>query len=323
MMLHQRQLTQPEVKMKKITGCLVSLLVLAQSGLFTLYAQSSDDAYRTEMFVVNTTPSVEIRTSGGFIEVQGSTGEEVLVEMFVSLRGRYLQPSDTDLSNVEIIIEQDGERIRAEARSTGSSSRWFGLGSSESVSFRVTVPEGAIVDGRTSGGSVSAKGLTNAVYLTTSGGSVTASDLTGTAELRTSGGTLQLDRIDGTLKASTSGGSIRANDIKGAADLSTSGGTIRLENIDAKMNARTSGGSIRANLASAVHDLELRTSGGNIVITLPETEHFDLDLRGQRVHTTLRNFSGEVTRNRVSGKMGNGGPFISARTSGGSVTISH
>lgn len=309
--------------MKAIKWIFATPLFLVLFGTAIACAQSASDAYRTETFTVSSSPSVEVKTSGGFVEVIGSDSEQVIVEMFVSRRNRYLKESDTDLSNFEIVIEQSGDAVRVEARRRGTLTGRLRGSVNEAISFRVTVPREAVVEGSTSGGRVSATGLLNQVSLTTSGGSVNASDISGSADFKTSGGSIALEKISGSLRAQTSGGSIRASNIEGVAEVTTSGGSITLEKISAKMSARTSGGSIRANLAEFVQDVELRTSGGNVTITIPELENYSLDIRGQRVNTTLQNFSGEMSRDRIRGNIGEGGPLLSARTSGGRVSISH
>ncbi len=114
-----------------------------------------------------------------------------------------------------------------------------------------------------------------------------------------------------------------ANNVDGVADLRTSGGSIQLENISAKMSARTSGGSIRADFLTLVDDIDLQTSGGSISIDIQDASDFNLDLRGNRVNTQLRNFTGEFERDHIEGRIGNGGPMITARTSGGAVNLDY
>ena len=288
------------------------------------FAQTDRDIYRTEVFSTSDSPVVDIRTSGGYINVTGSTTGEVEVKMIVKRGRSFLTPADDDLSDFDITIAREGDRIVAEA--TTDRSGWsglFGSGRNISISFDLSVPEGASVEGRTSGGSITVTDIHNQVNMRTSGGSVKAENITGNSDLRTSGGSITLDGIAGTMSARTSGGSIRVSDLQGEADLRTSGGSIRLENIAAKLSARTSGGSIRAHLLRFDEDLELRTSGGSIRINMPYTENYNLELRGGRVDTELHNFTGQSERNRISGKVGDGGPMLSARTSGSSVQINY
>jgi hypothetical protein len=299
----------------KIVALVFFLLALAGLAL----AQSSDRAYRVDTFSTSGSPQVHVSTSGGSINVIGHAENEVIIEMFVRRGSSYLSTRDTDLSDFDITIRKDGDNVVAEARRKRSGI--FSGPRNISISFRVHAPQYAIVDGQTSGGSVSAENLFNGIKLATSGGSVRVSEAEGEIDLSTSGGSIAVDKVSGIIMARTSGGSITANDVYGEAEFRTSGGSIRLENISARISARTSGGSIRGSFNTFMDDIELQTSGGSIRVNLPDSDHFDLELRGNRVDMQLRNFSGEVQRNSIRGKIGEGGPLLTARTSGGTVTV--
>jgi hypothetical protein len=301
---------------------LLSVSVVMLFSVASLFAQSSADAYRTEVFRSGESPEVEIRTSGGAIEVVGHDENIVRVEMFVKRGSRYLSPSDTDLSEFEIDISQDGNRVIASAKSDGSSMwNWLGSGRKPSVSFRVMLPERATVDGRTSGGSVTASNIMNGAELRTSGGSIRVERAAGRINLATSGGSIRFTDATGTLNARTSGGAIRAENASGRMELSTSGGSIRVINSAGSLSARTSGGSIRAQLTELREMLDVRTSGGNISLEIPGPAAYDLDLRGNRVNIDLVEFTGNTSRDRITGSMKGGGTALNARTSGGSVTV--
>lgn len=310
--------------MEKLKKTLICVFTAILAFISSLSAQDINDAYRTENFSVNDEPSVEIETSGGAIQVEGHSEDEVRVYMIVRQGGRTLSPSNTDLDDYDIEISQDGNRVLASAKKKNSGiGGWFSSGSNISISFVVHAPESAFVDARTSGGSVSAVNFSNDLSLRTSGGSVTAESIRANSDLRTSGGSMNLRDVHGTINARTSGGSISVDELTGPADLRTSGGSIHLENTRGAISARTSGGSIRAHLTEFTDDLDLRTSGGSITIDMPNTENFALDLSGNRVNVDLRNFTGSSERDRVSGTIGNGGPKITARTSAGTVRLNY
>lgn len=306
------------IKMIKFGLALLTSIILTMG---TLCAQSSGDAYRVDSFSTGLSPDVELRTSGGSISVIGHNEDEVRIEMYVRRGGSYLSPDDTDLSDFEILIEQAGNKITAFANRESSGISFLWGGRNESISFRAYVPHNSVVDGRTSGGSVSAENIYNGLNLATSGGSVKVQNVHGKIDLSTSGGSIDIEDASGEINARTSGGSVNVNGLEGIADLRTSGGSMRLNDISANLNARTSGGSIRADLVAFYDDVTLRTSGGSIRISMPDVDHYNLDLRGNRVNTNLRNFSGEMERNRINGRVGDGGPLLSARTSAGTVTI--
>jgi len=299
-----------------------AFLVLTALGIVSgVAAQSGADAYRVDEFETSGSPEVNVRTSGGFVEIIGTEENQVVSEMFVRKGRRYLSASDTDLSDFDITIERNGDEVSVIAEQKGSG--FFSMTRRPSVSFRVYVPFNAIASGRTSGGYVAASDLTNGIDLRTSGGSVTATNITGEIALRTSGGRIEIINLSGIIDARTSGGSIDANQLYGEAELRTSGGSIDLNNMAAKFSARTSGGNIRASLNTFDEDVDLRTSGGNINVKIPEMKNFDLELRGQRVSIELRNFTGEAEKDNIRGYVGSGGPLLNARTSGGSVSVDY
>ena len=310
--------------MESILKYFFCLFVSMLTFFGSLNAQNVDDAYRTEIFRTSDSPSIEIETSGGSILAEGNSNDEVRVYMIVRRGNRTLSPSDFDLDDYNIDISQDGNTITARAdRKNSGIGGWFSSNNNVSISFVVHAPTGSYVDGNTSGGSVTARNFNNNVNLRTSGGSVTAEFIRGSADLRTSGGSINLKDIQGTVNGRTSGGSIRVDGLTGPADLRTSGGSIRLENVSGGITARTSGGSIRAQLTEFNDDMDLRTSGGSITVDIPNIDNFEMDLSGNRVNVELRNFTGSTERNRVEGVIGNGGPKLAARTSGGNVTVNY
>ena len=266
-----------------------------------------------------------LRPSGGGIRVNGHSGDEVLVEMYVKVNGGWsLFGSDDDdvedaLENYSIDIRQDGSTIRATAQREGSS--W---GSNKaSISFTVKVPQEMSCDLSTSGGSISVTQIEGEHDIHTSGGSLNFEQISGTTRAHTSGGSIKVSEYTGKLDANTSGGSIRVDRTDGEAILKTSGGSIHLEDIHGSLEARTSGGSIRAEVEELGSFLTLKTSGGSITATIPNGEGMDLDLSGNRVNTKLVNFTGESGKNSINGSINGGGVPVSMHTSGGSVNLDY
>ncbi|TVR17173.1 MAG: hypothetical protein EA391_05620 [Balneolaceae bacterium] len=306
---------------QKIIRAFTALLLLLLSIFGFAEAQSRDDAYSIDQFNTSSGPEVLIKTSGGFVNVVGHDEDYVEVLMFVRRGNRYLPADAADLSNFDINIFQDGDTVTAEAE-VKRPSILRGV-NRMSISFKVYAPYMSAVNGRTSGGSVSAEHIYNSLQLRTSGGGISVNNLEGDIALQTSGGSITLEEISGNIDARTSGGNIRANGLEGVASLRTSGGSVRLQDISAKLSARTSGGSIQGTFTTFYDDIELKTSGGNINIEIPQIIDYNLQLRANRVNAQLTNFTGEAERNYIRGQIGEGGPLLSARTSGGNVTLSY
>lgn len=294
---------------------LILLLILPASASAT-----QDDPYRVEEFSISTPGELEVRTSGGHITVEASESNRIRVEMYVRRHGRELTPSDTDLDDFDIEIDQSGNKVRAIAKRHGNGWNWGR--NNISISFVVYTPREMTTELRTSGGHIVTTGLDGSQHLSTSGGHLKMTNMKGTVDARTSGGHIEIRDFAGNMNARTSGGHIEVEHAEGTIDLRTSGGHISLNEIAGSVEATTSGGSIDARLTSIEGFANLRTSGGHVSVTVPEGIGLDLDLKGSSVRTELKNFSGEIERDEVEGTINGGGPKLTARTSGGSVRIS-
>lgn len=295
------------------------ILMTTQIG----FAQSEEDAYRTEEFNVSGAVSLEVQTSGGSIQVYGSNENEVVVEMYVRRNGRYIEPGAAVLEDYSIDISQDGNKIKAIAdRRSGKGWNWNSR-DNYSVSFIVYAPRETRTRLKTSGGSLTAKNLEGSQELRTSGGSITTEGTEGEMVLKTSGGSISITDARGNVDANTSGGTIRVEALFGNLDAHTSGGSITLRGIEGNVDARTSGGSIRAEITAPADNIDLKTSGGSITITVPRERGYEIDLDGNRVYAELVNFSGEAERDEIRGTFNGGGTKIKAKTSGGSVRLEY
>ena len=322
-------MTARQSYLTKITFSLIFLLagilflVGSASAVPRDDAQNQDEPYRVENFDISTPGKLDVRTSGGHITVEGSSRSGVRVEMYVKKNGRNLLPEDIDLDKWEIDISQSGSSVIAEAKRRGNSG-WniFGKNNNVSISFTVYTPRDMSTDLNTSGGHIKSRGLSGNQQISTSGGHLELANLKGTIEARTSGGHIDIADIEGDIDARTSGGHIDVQNSEGALRVRTSGGHIDLANVNGTIEAATSGGGISADIVSVGEFVDLRTSGGNVEISVPSNLGLNLNLRGSYVSTNLQNFSGEVERNKVSGQLNGGGAKVSARTSGGTVSLS-
>ena len=312
-------------KVSVISGIAAVAIIglMIKTNLANARQTQSHKPYEVKEFSIHTPGKLNVQTSGGYITVKGSTGNKVRVEMYVTKNGKALMPSDTKLNHFNINIGQDGNKISAIAKRKAGSGWKFWNRNNISISFVVYTPRKMDADLHTSGGSIEATNLSGNQQIATSGGYLKLDSLKGTVKAETSGGSIHIRKVSGKLNAQTSGGSISAQNSKGELKVHTSGGSINLKDIAGSVDASTSGGSVIATLNDIRHATRLRTSGGNIEVTVPQNAGLKLDLHGNAVHTQLKNFSGTVKRNNVDGTINGGGPLLSARTSGGSVHISY
>jgi DUF4097 and DUF4098 domain-containing protein YvlB len=162
----------------------------------------------------------------------------------------------------------------------------------EGVRFVIKAPRTAVLD-----------------RVASSNGAIRVADAAGPARLKTSNGAITVHGLRGSLDAQTSNGRI-------TAELDTATGPVRVE---------TSNGPVELRLPSKFDDdVRVHTSNGGITVRAPADLNArvsartsngkitsDLDLRAQ----------GEISRHRLDGVIGAGGPLLDLNTSNGGIHI--
>lgn len=328
----------------------VQLLMLAMVVTLSVWAQD-DEPYMVKSF--NGVKRVKAQTAGGNISVTGQEGNTAKVEVLIRSNNSNRQLSNEEirsrLEEYELRVETQGDVLVLLAKNKRNAWNKDGL----SISFRITSPKevstnlvtsgGNInlrnlngeqdfttsggnlvvadlrgdISGKTSGGNIKAERVFDKVDLTTSGGNVSAIASKGKLTLSTSGGNLQLEDLEGTINATTSGGTVNGDRLSGQIDASTSGGNVVLQHVSGSLKAGTSGGNVKVYMDKVDQYVKLSNSGGGIDINLPDGKGYTLDLRGDKINTSiLRNFSGSTSEGKMNGTMNGGGAQITAGNSG-------
>ena len=205
---------------------------------------------------------MDISTSGGDINLKSLTGKMIA------------HTSGGDM-------EGDNLSGRVSARTSGGSLQFSDVKGELNATTSGGDIEAENIQGstslKTSGGDINLYDLVGReIFARTSGGEITARELIAetTIDLHTGGGDLDLQDITGDLEASTSGGNINIMDVRGETKVWTSGGEINAEVVHGAFDGRTSGGDISLSKIwdrqYEDHEIDVKTSGGDIVLTLPE-----------------------------------------------------
>ncbi|MBV8841732.1 MAG: DUF4097 family beta strand repeat protein [Bryobacterales bacterium] len=141
--------------------------------------------------------------------------------------------------------------------------------------------------------------------IVSSNGRIQIDGVEGTARLRTSNGAIRALGAKGALEAETSNGAVEATDISGPATVHTSNGRIELTfDTVAEVRAGTSNGAITLRLpAGAGAAVRARTSNGAIQSDFDVTAH------------------GVISKHRLEGTLGAGGPLLDLSTSNGPIRV--
>jgi hypothetical protein len=286
------------------------------------------------------------------VSVTGTNADQVVVHIEINA-------SQDTLDSLKLAAESNFDGVNVTIKNTARGLKRLWGGGQMQGKVTVQVPRRYSVDlktsggnlvvtqiegdafGKTSGGNIRLGNLKGAVRMRTSGGNVTLDDLQGDAELHTSGGHIgarkvrgdvdletsgggiQLEEITGSVKAHTSSGHVTARRVRGNVDLHTSGGNVNAEAIEGAIRADTSGGSVHVDLIGPNRGVHATTSGGDIVMTVPEgiTGNLDASTAGGSISSDVPITTRTAGNSRLSGEINGGGETIHARTSGGNIRI--
>lgn len=185
--------------------------------------------------------------------------------------------------------------------------------------------------------------------VTSSNGSLRVSEIDGNAHLTTSNGSVHLGRIHGNVEARSSNGSIEVQDVKGNVNFETSNGSVHADNVEGAFEGGTSNGAVRVHLQDTEagrpirintsngsidlqvdslrnNDVVATTSNGPITVRMPgnvsATLHASTNSNGSvRSDFDVLMHGGELSRHRIEGTIGGGGPRIELTTSNANITL--
>jgi len=185
--------------------------------------------------------------------------------------------------------------------------------------------------------------------ISSSNGSLRVEDVNGNASLGTSNGSIHLSRIHGKVEAHSSNGSIQASDVQGSVNFRTSNGGVQADNVSGAFEAETSNGSIHGRLHDTEsgrpirmstsnggidlqvdslrqNDVIASTSNGPITVRMPgdvsATLHASTNSNGSvRSDFDVTIHGGELSKHRIDGTIGSGGPRIDLTTSNGNINL--
>jgi hypothetical protein len=322
--------------------CILTLsIAFIVSNESNSYARDIEDTV-IKSFTVKRGQLFYLKADLGSVEVDSWAQNEVKVTVVKKADTNSKSRAEEIFEDLDLSFDQDNEGVKVRAEYHGPKG-WWGERRRLNLRFEVMVPREFNLDVNTAGGGIQVTDLIGRSDLNTSGGSITVGRVDGPVNAKTSGGSIKVQEARGHVLAHTSGGSISIGETAGSVDANTSGGgisldgvtgdteaftsggSLNLKNLNGNVKAGTSGGSIYAELTGKIdQDCSLKTSGGSIRVFLPRNSSVDLDAytSGGHVETDFPiTMQGVIKKNSLKGKINDGGPLITLRTSGGSIYI--
>lgn len=321
--------------MKTIQLVLLSLLAVGISQ-----AQDFDYSFK-ESYEVSTPAQLDLSSFDGNLDVIPTEGNKIQVFYIVKKGGKLLKIDRKELEE-ELMVESEHSKnsLMISVRNK-KQYQPFNFEFSIGVHFKVYVPKETACNLATSDGNITMERLSSDQQCKTSDGSIRITEISGNVnaktsdgdihlkqikglvDVRTSDGNIELASIRGDTQASTSDGNIKLHQVKGDISVKTSDGYIDFQEISGSFKAHTSDGNIVGNVVELRDELTLKTSDGNINVTLPAQLGLDLDIKGESLDIPFKNFSGKFDKTYVKGQSNGGGIPVVLSTSGGNVKLNY
>ena len=211
------------------------------------------------------------------------------------------------------------------------------------LQYRITVPKGVRVDHvETSTGQLQIHEVNGFVKAVTSTGNIRVDKVTGDVDAKTATGEIQIHRVDGLVKAVTSTGKINVDEVSGDVDAKTSTGEIQIHKVNGFVKAvtscgkieitgvggvseaRTDTGEISVEVPAIRDNLEIRSSNGSITVFLSPEIAAQLEVSTSNGNITYKDLPltvTELSKHKLTGRLGEGGGRINIKTSTGSINL--
>ncbi len=261
---------------------------------------------------------LDLENFNGSVEIYGWDQEKI------DIKGTRYASTQAALDSIRIDVtpSPDGVRIRT----VRPSERRGNMG----ARYTIHLPRRTALDRvASSNGSVRVENIEGNARLLSSNGPVRALKLQGDLDAQTSNGPITLEEFQGAATLTTSNGPITVQGVKGHFEATTSNGPVTAqlgELADARpVKIRTSNGSISLTLVSArSNDIVAATSNGPITVKMPPTAGARLKAitSNSSVSSEFDLASGStVSKARLEGTIGSGGPLLDLHTSNGSIRL--
>ena len=239
--------------------------------------------------------SLKLGNINGTVRVEGWERDEISIEATKKVRARDREEAEEIVEGLKVEIRRDEGAVRIETiypkrRRGGFWSALFGgVTRHMSVDYEVYVPGEMDLD------------------LHTTNGRVEVEEVSGEVATHTTNGRIDLREVEGSVRVRTTNGGVKVEGLVGMFDISTTNGSIEV--------GWSRGG---------VGDSRAHTTNGRITLRVPKefSAVLDASTTNGRVRTEVPlTIEGTISKRKVRGTLGEGGPLLKLRTTNGNIDI--
>ena len=316
---------------------LILLLALTQSSLAAEAARGTF----TRNLTVTGPITLNVRTGSGNITVRSGETSVVHVQATIHARESWMDGGMSAEEKVRRIqqnppIEQNGNSISIGRIDNEELRR------NVSIDYEITLPPETELTAESGSGDQVVTGIRGPVDAGTGSGNIHLTRIAGRTRAHAGSGDITVEEVRADTEVRTGSGNIVGKGISGGFDAQTGSGDVTLEQVaGGDVSARTGSGnvqlrgvhgSLKAHTGSGdvVADGELtggwdiETGSGNVRVSFPANASFNLNAHSSSGDVTFNRavqVQGTMKRNRIEGKVGNGGSLLTLRTGSGDITI--
>lgn len=181
-------------------------------------------------------------------------------------------------------------------------------------------------------GNISIKKSDSNIYLYKIKGSVSvnasdaivyAEEINGSVYIKASDKSMFLNNINGQVHCISSEGNIELKNVNGEITAKTSEGHIIFTNLSGSIDAYTMAGNVKGNIQELKKPITIEAGRGNIDISINKRLGLDLNIRGIRNNTPMKNFRGSSNKYFMKGKVNGGGIAVNLLSIDGKINIAY
>lgn len=305
--------------MRVLSGVFLALSAFVLSACEDFYIGVNDNRYREDFhysYPLDAGGTVQLENANGSVDIVGWDKNTVDIE------GTKYASTEDRLREIRIDVQPSQSSVSI--RTVLPTPRTGGYG----ARYVIHVPKKVELQNiSSSNGAIHIEAIDGRARLKTSNGGIRAFSFQGSLDARTSNGPVELTDVTGDTSVHTSNGSVKADVKKGNFEATTSNGSItaRLVESDTRpVRLESSNGHIDLTM-DAAREVHADTSNSSITVRMPSSAGADV-----RAHTSNASITsdfdvsvhgGMISKHRLEGQIGSGGPLLDLGTSNGAIRI--
>lgn len=285
--------------------------------ILNIPAQAEEYSFDYQKIVEVREPiQLNLYATKGNVTVVGGSDNRIIIDAVKRVRGTNRNEAEEVADHIEIKVKSGENHVDVETHylqmvNRGKSfwSRLLGTAGTDSygdVDFQITVPTRTSVTIVCLNGNVDISSVEGDVVVENFCGSTAGEYIFGSIALEQPTGQIDLHWVEGDIRVKSTSSTISIIQVRGAIDLSTSAGVV---------NVQTELDSPR--------DYFVETGSGSITFSVPGSSSGLLNIETQsgEIRTEIPVTIKSVSRKKLVGQFGNGGPTISLSSGTGDVDV--